>query len=95
MKIVQSKDYIRSIKRIKKKRTLSLDLIDETLALYLSDQHDARLQFKPITCKRDKHRHSLRIPGTQYRILISILDDTTTLVCVCDHDDYDRRNKNC
>ena len=95
MELIQSQDYIRSIKRIEKKRTIPMEMIDETLALYLSNRYDARLQLKSIKCKRDKNRHSLRIPGTQCRILMSIVGEVTTLVCVCDHDEYDRRNKKC
>jgi mRNA-degrading endonuclease RelE of RelBE toxin-antitoxin system len=95
MEIEYSKDYLRTLKRITKKRTLSSDAIDDTVNLYLSDSFDPRLQFKKITCRRDKYRHSIRIPNTQYRILMSITEDVTVLVCICDHDDYDFRNKNC
>jgi len=95
MTIEYSKDYLRTLKRITKKRTLSSTLIDEAIVLYLKDKTDIRLQFKHIICKRDKNRYSIRIPGTQYRILMSITDDISLLVCICDHDDYDLRNKNC
>ena len=95
MALEYSKDYIRTLKRITKRRTLSSNAIDSTINLYLSNSSDPRLQFKKITCKRDKYRHSMRIPNTQYRILMSITEDVTVLVCICDHDDYDFRNKNC
>jgi len=95
MTIDYSKDYLRSLKRITKKRTLSSALIDAAIDLYLEDKNDTRLQFKAIHCKRDKNRHSIRIPNTQYRILMSIAYDVSLLVCICDHDDYDFRNKNC
>ena len=95
MTIEYSKDYLRTLKRITKKRTLSSSIIDSAIALYLEDNKDVRLQFKSIQCKRDKNRHSIRIPNTQYRILMSIMNDISLLVCICDHDDYDFRNKNC
>ena len=95
MTIEYSKDYLRTLKRITKKRTISSTLIDEALNIYLLDREDPRLQFKSITCKRDKYRYSIRIPTTQYRILMSVIEDVTILVCICDHDDYDRRNKGC
>lgn len=95
MTIEYSKDYLRTLKRITKKRTLSSKLIDKTIELYLQNSTDIRLQFKHINCKRDKNRHSIRIPNTQYRILISILNNISLLVCICDHDDYDLRNRNC
>jgi len=95
MKIEYSKDYLRTLKRVTKKRILSSAIIDNAINLYLQNPKDIRLQFKSITCKRDKNRHSIRIPNTQYRLLMSVLDDITILVCICDHDDYDLRNKNC
>jgi len=95
MKLEYSKDYLRTLKRITKKRILSSDIIDNAINLYIQNPKDIHLQFKPITCKRDKNRHSIRIPNTQYRILMSVLKDLTILVCICDHDDYDLRNKNC
>ena len=95
MTIEHSKDYLRTLKRITKKRTLSSALIDSAIDLYLKDKTDKRLHFKHITCKRDKNRHSIRIPSTQYRILMSITNDISLLVCICDHDDYNYRNKNC
>lgn len=93
MTIGYSKDYLRTLKRIIKKRTLSSNLIDNAINLYLTDKADVRLQFKKISCKRDKYRHSIRIPNTQYRILISVVKDLSVLVCIRDHDDYDLRNK--
>ena len=95
MKIEYSKDYIRTLKRITKRHILSSQLIDESIQLYLANRSDPKLQFKKIACKRDKYRCSIRIVGTQYRILMSVMDSVTILVCICDHDDYDRRNKNC
>lgn len=95
MKLEYSKDYLRTLKRITKKRTIPVAFIDDAIALYLSNKDDPRLQFKPIRCKRDKHRHAIRIPNTPYRILMSVLDNLTILVCICDHDDYDRRNRGC
>ena len=95
MTIEHSKDYLRTLKRITKKRILSSTLIDAAIHLYLEDKTDIRLQFKSINCKRDKNRHSIRIPNTQYRILMSITNEISLLVCICDHDDYDLRNKNC
>jgi len=54
------------VKRITKKRILSSAIIDNAINLYIQNPKDIRLQFKPITCKRDKNRYSLRIPNTQY-----------------------------
>jgi plasmid maintenance system killer protein len=95
MKIEHSKDYLRTLKRVTKKHTLTEDIIDKTVTLYISDSNNIKLQLKKIKCKRDKNRHSIRIPNTQYRILMSITENLTVLQCICDHDEYDMRNKNC
>ena len=95
MPIESSRDYLRTLKRITKRHILSLRAIENAIDLYITDSSNPRLQFKKITCKRDKHRHSIRIPNTQYRILMSITEEVTVLVCICDHDDYDLRNRNC
>ena len=38
MTIEHSKDYLRTLKRITKKRTLSSNLIDDAIDLYLKDK---------------------------------------------------------
>ncbi len=48
-----------------------------------------------MNCKKDKDRYSIRIPNTQYRILMNCTIDVIYLVCVCSHDEYDRRNRGC
>ncbi len=95
MRIEHSRDYLRTLKRITKKNTLPQAAIDEAIELYLSDSNLPKLQFKKIKCKRDKNRHSIRIPNTQYRILMSVLKELTVLQCICNHDEYDMRNKHC
>ena len=46
-----------------------------------------------IEYSKDYMRTLKRI--TKRRILMSITEEVTVLVCICDHDDYDFRNKNC
>ena len=48
-----------------------------------------------MTCKKDKDRYSIRVVNTQYRILMTMVNNEALLVCVCSHDNYDRINKNC
>jgi len=95
MTIEHSKDYLRTLKRITKKHTLPQSTIDKEISLYLRDSNDYRLQFKKIQCNRDKNRHSIRISNTQCRILMSVIERVTVLQCICDHDEYNMRNKNC
>ncbi len=69
--------------------------IEETLSLFKENPHDTRLHYKKIICKKDKYRYSIRVLGTKYRILMSSYEDKADLHCICNHDDYDRLNKNC
>jgi len=48
-----------------------------------------------ITCKKDKNRYSITVPSTQYRILMTILDDVAYLVALLNHKEYDKNNKDC
>ena len=95
MNIIKSKDYERTFKRITKRHILDKKSIENSLELFEKATLHIALQFKKITCKRDKNRHSIRIPNIQYRILLSITKEVTVLQCICDHDEYAMRNKKC
>jgi len=95
MNIEKSKDYERTFKQIIKRHILSKETIELAIELFELDSSNHKLHFKKIKCKHDKNRHSIRIPNTQYRILISIDNSVAVLQCICDHDDYDMRNKRC
>jgi len=95
MKIVKTSQYLRTQKRLIKKYILSEDKINNTLELFKREPNNKNLHYKKMTCKKDKDRYSIRIPNTQYRILMNIDIDIVYLVCICSHDEYDRRNKNC
>jgi len=95
MEIIKTSQYIRTQKHLIKKHTLSKTDIESSLTLFEKDPHHLSLHYKKMICKKDKERYSIRIIGTQYRILMNIASDTAYLVCVCSHDEYDRRNKGC
>jgi len=95
MNILKSKDYERTLKRITKRHILDKESIEKSITLFTTDSSNTALQFKKIKCKRDKYRHSIRIPNTQYRILLSITEEVIVLQCICDHDEYNMRNKKC
>lgn len=95
MEIIKTSQYLRTKKQLIKKYALSKTEIESALALFKKDPHHASLHYKKMTCRKDKDRYSIRILGTQYRILMNITSDTVYLVCVCSHDEYDRRNKGC
>ena len=95
MNIEKSKDYERTFKRITKRHILSSENIESAIELFKTDNSNHQLQFKKIQYRHDKNRHSIRIPNTQYRILISIDSNVAVLQCICDHDEYDMRNRRC
>ena len=95
MTIKKSKDYERTIKRIIKRHILTKEVIESAIELFKEDSTNHVLHFKKIKCKHNKNRHSLLIPNTQYRILMSMDSNVVVLQCICDHDDYDMRNKRC
>ncbi len=95
MEYTYTTSFKRTVKKIIDRGSLKSLHLDKTLEIFLSNHLDNRLHFKKIVCKSDKNRHSIRIINTSYRIIFTILDSTAYLICVCDHDDYDRRNRNC
>jgi mRNA-degrading endonuclease RelE of RelBE toxin-antitoxin system len=95
MTILETTQYARTKKKIIKKFILTEQEIDTTLTLFKEHQNDPALHYKKMTCKKDKNRYSIRILGTSYRILMTVLNNEAILACVCDHDDYDMRNKGC
>jgi plasmid maintenance system killer protein len=95
MEFVKTAQYLRTQKKLLKKHSMTQSLIDETLLLLQNNPHHDSLRFKKMTCRKDKNRYSIRIVNTQYRMLFNLIDDIAYLVCICDHDDYDYRNKNC
>lgn len=72
-----------------------LSKIEKTEKLFKEDHLHEKLFFKPMTCKKIKTMHSIQVINTQYRILFSITENIAEFRCVCDHDEYQRKNKNC
>ncbi len=95
MRIEESVGYKRTKKKILKKYILKKEDIESTLNIFQQNIHEPLLHYKKMTCKKDKNRYSIRILNSSYRILMSVIDNRAFLVCVCDHDEYDYRNKNC
>ncbi|MEA2048092.1 MAG: hypothetical protein U9O64_06540 [Campylobacterota bacterium] len=95
MTTTETVQYLRTKKKLLKKHSVSENDIETTLALFKKNKDDSSLHYKKMICKKDKERYSIRVVNTQYRILMTIVNDEALLVCVCSHDDYDRINKNC
>jgi len=95
MEIIETKQYQRTKRKILKRFILKESDIENTLNTFKKDKKEPSLHYKKMRCKRDKNRYSIRILNTQYRILMTVEEDIVILVCVCDHDDYDIRNRDC
>lgn len=93
--LTETTQYVRTKKKLLKKHSLSSESIEFTLSLFKDNRLNPILHYKKINCKKDKNRFSIRIQNSQYRILMTMNNDQIFLVCICDHDDYDARNKDC
>ena len=80
MEIIETSQYLRTKKQLIKKHALSKHEIDNALKYFEKDPYHASLHYKKMTCKKDKERYSIRIPNTQYRILMNVYSDTVYVV---------------
>jgi len=90
-----TKPYFNSKKKLVKNNHELREQIEQVEELLKVNHLDTSLDFKKIVCSKDKLRRSVKIPNTQYRILLSHNEDAFILICVCTHDRYQIRNKNC
>lgn len=95
MQIEKSTQFLRTQKRLIKRHILNQEEIEQTLLLFQHHRSDPSLHYKKMSCKKDKNRYSIKIPNTQYRILMTVNETNVILACVCDHGEYDMRNRNC
>jgi len=95
MQVDKTAAYLNTRKKLIKSNRHLEEKIKEAELLLETNHLDSSLDYKKIICKKDKTRHSIKISNTQYRILLSHEDDTFILVCVCTHDRYQIKNKNC
>lgn len=98
MTIEETAAYKRQLKKLIKKRNLTREEVENTIQTFLDNPYDHNIEYKVIYCKVDKRRHSMRIIGTQYRILVTdFIEEENRLVLrlILNHDDYQRTNKNC
>jgi len=86
--------YERSKRKIA--RRIEPKKIEQTEILFQSDPTHPSLQLKQISCRRDKHKRSIRVLGNEgFRILISIREETAYFQDIMDHDKYDRLTRDC
>ena len=87
--------YNRDVKKLVKTHKLTLEAIEETEKLFLSNPKEPSLRYHAITCKKDKNRWSITISNTQYRILVTGLGEIVKFNTLLNHKSYDRINKDC
>ena len=91
--IIFSSDFQRTKKKYVKKYPNNDKILEEVITIFKDNPQ--KLEYKPIRCKKDKDRYSIRILNTSYRILLSSLPNSYVFRCICNHNEYDRRNRGC
>ena len=91
--IIFSSDFNRTKKKFIKNSPQNEQILKEVIAVFKENPQE--LEYKPIRCKKDKNRYSIRVFNTGFRILLSSLPNSFVFRCICNHNEYDRRNKKC
>jgi len=94
VQVKETSRYTSSLKKFKRDKLL-LQKIEKTIQTFIDDETHASINYKKINCKKDKDKYSIRVIGTQYRILMTVLENTAYFQCVCSHDRYDATIKDC
>ncbi len=93
MNIIFDSNFSRTANKLIKKSDLTQEAVDKTIEQFKDNPNYPSLEFKHITCKRDKNKYSLRI-NKNYRILAHKMDEENILFeYVLNHKDYDRAVK--
>ena len=91
--IIFSSDFNRTKKKYIKNSSLNQEILEEVIAIFR--ENPQKLEYKHIKCKKDKNRYSIRVFNTGFRILLSSLPNSFVFRCICNHNEYDRRNRRC
>jgi len=84
-------------RRFKKqyKNFYNKSLLEKIISLFQEDIHHTSLHYKKIKCSKNKNLYSIRV-DKNYRILMTLEEENYyLLICLCDHDEYDRITKDC
>ena len=92
MKIVETPVFKFYLKKVKDENIIKR--IEKVKEILLENPNHPSLQFKKISCKKEKSRYSIRV-NQNYRILFNKENDIYFFHCICSHDEYDRINKDC
>ena len=91
MKIIKTPIF----KRYEKKLTPNeLNQLKKAEKLLLQNPNHPSLNLKKIICQKEKSRFSIRI-NKNYRVLFDKQNDNYYFHCICNHNEYDKINKNC
>ena len=95
--IKYEKSFLKQSSKLISKNTLTQKQVDETIELYKSNKTDIKLHHHSICCKRDKHRISISVLGSnqEYKILCAEYKELTNFIFIGHHKKYDRLNKDC
>lgn len=93
MNIVELRSFTKDKKRLEKEPKFSFEILEKQISLFKQNPNYPSLEFKHITCKRNKNRHSIRVT-LDYRILMDkISDDVYHFIRLVKHKEYDRLTK--
>jgi hypothetical protein len=67
--IIFSSDFNRTKKKFIKNSSSNEQLLAEAIEIF--KENPLQLEYKPIQCKKDKNRYSIRIFNTGYRVLVN------------------------
>ena len=91
------KSFYKQKAKLIKSGALTDKQINDTIETYKLDTQNHKLHYHSICCKRDKHRKSITVLGTnqKYKILLSEYTNLVNFIFIGSHTKYDRLNKDC
>ena len=91
------KSFLKQLAKLINKNVLTQEQVDKTVLLYQKEKTNIQLHYHSICCKRDKHRKSISILGSnqEYKILCAEYKGLTNMIFIGHHKKYDRLNKDC
>ena len=91
------KSFYKQKAKLLKAGALTEQQITDTIESYKISTANHNLYYHSICCKRDKHRKSIAVLGTNqnYKILFSEYKDLVNFIFIGSHAKYDRLNKDC
>jgi hypothetical protein len=91
------KSFLKQRDKLIKSGAITLKQVSDTIELYKTDKNNPKLYYHSICCKRDKHRMSIAVVGTnqKYKILFSEYEALSNFIFIGTHAKYDRLNKDC